>query len=365
MQKYNSSNERIKRRYYAYLKEANGFSEPSIDAVAVALDRFEQYTKFRDFRNFHTDAAVAFKRHFAEQTNLRTGKALSKSTMRVTLAGLRDFFHWLAGQQGFKSRLSYSDAEYFNLTGKEDRVARAQREQRAPTIEQLHAALGAMPTGTVFERRDRALFAMAGLSGARDGALASLRMKHIDIIGGRVLQDAREVKTKNSKTFTSWFFPVPSEFRTVVADWLRELRTDLLWGEDDALFPATTTGRGANGHFGPTGLRREPWADAEPVRTVFRHAFAAAGLPYFNPHSVRKTLALLGERLCQTPEEMKAWSQNLGHEKVLTTFTSYGEVPSHRQNEIFAGFSTRPVTNPRIELLMKQLVKEAQNQGTS
>jgi hypothetical protein len=35
-----------------------------------------------------------------------------------------------------------------------------------------------------------------------------------------------------------------------------------------------------------------------------------------------------------SPEEMKAWSQNLGHSDVLTTFTSYGTVPLHRQCEL-------------------------------
>ena len=35
-----------------------------------------------------------------------------------------------------------------------------------------------------------------------------------------------------------------------------------------------------------------------------------------------------------TPEEMKAWSQNLGHADVLTTFTSYGTVPLQRQGEL-------------------------------
>jgi integrase len=57
---------------------------------------------------------------------------------------------------------------------------------------------------------------------------------------------------------------------------------------------------------------------------------AAAGLSYFNPHSFRKTLA----QICKTPEEYKAWSQNLGHENVLTTFSSYGDVARHRQAEI-------------------------------
>jgi hypothetical protein len=38
--------------------------------------------------------------------------------------------------------------------------------------------------------------------------------------------------------------------------------------------------------------------------------------------------------MCRTPEELKAWSQNLGHEDALTTLRSYGEVPSSRQAEI-------------------------------
>lgn len=40
-----------------------------------------------------------------------------------------------------------------------------------------------------------------------------------------------------------------------------------------------------------------------------------------------------------TPEQMKAWSQNLGHADVLTTFTSYGNVPAHRQGELIRSLS--------------------------
>ena len=68
----------------------------------------------------------------------------------------------------------------------------------------------------------------------------------------------------------------------------------------------------------------------------------AGGLEYFNPHSFRKTLAVLGEQRCKTPEELKAWSQNLGHEDVLTTFRSYGEVSSYRQAEIMPALTNSP-----------------------
>jgi hypothetical protein len=38
--------------------------------------------------------------------------------------------------------------------------------------------------------------------------------------------------------------------------------------------------------------------------------------------------------VCKTPEDFKAWSQNLGYEGVMTTFLSYGQVAEHRQGEI-------------------------------
>jgi len=88
-------------------------------------------------------------------------------------------------------------------------------------------------------------------------------------------------------------------------------------------------------------LDRKHWSNAGPIRKIFKDAFAAVGLRYFNPHSFRKTLALLGGQLCKTPEQYKAWSQSLGHEHVLTTFCSYGAVNSHRQSEIMRSLGNR------------------------
>jgi integrase len=142
------------------------------------------------------------------------------------------------------------------------------------------------------------------------------------------------VHTKFSKSFVTAFFPVGDDIRVVVADWVAYLRTEKLWGLDDPLFPKTKVAVGDDFRFGAAALNREHWSTAGPIRVIFKEAFAAAGLRYFNPHSFRKTLALLGGELCQTPEQYKAWSQNLGHEHVLTTFTSYGNVSTHRQAEI-------------------------------
>jgi integrase len=334
---HNAQNERIKRAYFTYLAEAKGFSEDTLDGVAKALNRFETYTRFRDFKAFHIEQAKGFKASLAEHTSVRTKDRLSKATLYAALTALKRFFIWLAGQPGYKSRIAYSDAEYFNLSAKETRIAKAHRDARVPTLEQIRHVIRTMPAATEIERRDRALVAFTILTGARDGAIASLKLRHIDIVQGRVDQDARQVKTKFSKTFTIWFFPVGDEIRRIVVDWANHLQHEKLWGLDDPLFPATKIVVGDTRHFEAAGLDRKHWSSAGPIRTIFRDAFVSAGLPYFNPHSFRKTLALLGGQICKSPEEYKAWSQNLGHENVLTTFSSYGDVARHRQAEIIRG----------------------------
>jgi integrase len=339
MTTHNPDNERIKRKYFAYLKEAQRHSEATVDAVAKALNRFEVYTKSRDFKAFHVEQAVAFKRHLAEQKGVQSGESLSKATLHATLTQLKKFFQWLAWQPRYKSHFQYSDADYFNLSDKDTRIATARREQRAPTLEQVKHALNSMPSDTEIERRNRALVAFTLITGARDRAIASMRLKHVDLSGYRVEQDAREVSTKFSKTFSTFFFPVGDEIREIVADWISYLRDQKLWGNDDPLFPATCVSLGQELQFEASGLERRHWTTATPIRTIFREAFERAGLPYFNPHSFRNTLVRLGLEVCKTPEQFKAWSQNLGHEGVLTTFLSYGEVASERQAEIIRGLA--------------------------
>lgn len=344
MAKHNGANARIKREYFAYLKEAQRRDEASIDAVAKALSRFEESNGHKDFKSFHREQAVAFKRKLDEAVAVRTGKQLSRATVHSTLSALRAFFVWLAGQPGYKSRLRYSDADYFNLPEKEVRIAKAARIKAFPSLEQIHNVLSVMPTGSPIELRNRALIAFAILTGARDGALASFKLKHVNLCEGRVDQDARDVRTKASKTFSTWFFPVGGEALAIVEHWCCYLRSELLWGDDDPLFPATKVGLGETGGFRPVGLRRDGWTSAGPIRDIFRHAFEAAGLPYFNPHSFRDTLAQLGERICPTTEAFKAWSLNFGHTHMMTTMTSYGAMAPYRQAELIRAMGeSKPV----------------------
>lgn len=179
----------------------------------------------------------------------------------------------------------------------------------------------------------------------RDDALASLSVRHVDVERRSVFQDARDVRTKNRKTFTSWFFPVAEPFESIVIDWIDHLMTKLLYGPDDPLFPATQNEVGPDGLFHAAGLKREHWKNADPVRRIFRLAFEAAGLPYFHPHSFHKCLAKWGLEVCPNLEAYKAWSQNLGHEHLATTLTSYGTVAGDRQAEVMEQLGNKPTVS--------------------
>jgi integrase len=151
-----------------------------------------------------------------------------------------------------------------------------------------------------------------------------------------------------------------------VAEWVRFLREEKLWGNDDPLFPATRIALGTTRQFEAAGLQRQHWSSAGPIRTIFREAFELASLPYFHPHSLRKTLARLGEEVCRSPEDFKAWSQNLGHEQVLTTFLNYGSVAVDRQGAIIRGLGTaRASTQPNAEEIADAVARKLQGTGTN
>ncbi len=362
--KMNAQNERVKRDYFIYLREAMRRNAASIDAVAKALARFEESTGYKDFGRFHRQQAVAFKHKLAEQKAERSGKPLSLATLNSTMNALRAFFIWLADRPGYKSKISYADADYFNLPEKDVRAATAKREKPFATLDQMHHALSLMPADSDIQKRNRALFAFAMLTGCRDGALVTLRLKHIDLAAGRVDLDAREVATKFSKSFATWFFPVGGEALAIFTDWVEHLRGAKLWGDDDPLFPATHIAVGPHGGFTAQGLARKPWSTSEPVRRIFRDAYAAAGLPYFPPHSVRNTLTQLGEKICRTPEQFKAWSQNLGHDHVMTTLANYGTVSAHRQAELIRGLGAKH-DRPDNDDLAAEIAALIRNRGAA
>ena len=239
MPNFNPKNERIKHEYAEFLRQADQKSEATVRGVEKALLRFEEHTGFADFTSFSRAQAMAFRSVLAKPHPDK--QSLSPSTILSTLKAIQRFLRWLILQPGMKSKIKATDIAFLNLSEKEIRAATAAPSKPFPSIEQLKRTLARMPTGTDIERRDRALFALLMMTGIRDNAAASLRVRHVDLDRMLIVQDPVAVRTKNSKLIESVLLPLGDEVERAFTHWIAYLRSDLLYGPDDPVFPQTAT----------------------------------------------------------------------------------------------------------------------------
>jgi integrase len=338
MKKRASDNLRITRKYLLWLGDARGLSAATVDQASASIATFGQYLGAKDFRAFNSEVARAFKRYLEKPRPSMGDKPRAKSTVNGILRDISAFLIWLADQSGYRSKITRSDIAYLAPDRKSENARRGTLWKPHPSAECVSQVILGMPTRTTLERRNRAFVAFLLLTGARESAAISLRLCHVDLAESCVNFDGRSVDTKFGKTFTTAFFPVGKEVEEIVRAWVMELRTEQMFSGADPLFPKTDVGVGRDRLFQVVGIKREPWSSPSAAAKIFKDAFVEAGQPPYPPHRVRDTLVDLGKRLCRTPEEFKSWSQNLGHDDVMTTFTSYGTVPTGRQVELMAAF---------------------------
>lgn len=337
----NPKNELVKHGYFRVLEMAKGRDPATVDKVAEHLLDYEESTGFADFTTFTDKTAEAYRQRFSVRKNAKTGAPLSKSTIVSTLSSVRRFFEWLSREPGFRSRIKPSHIEFLRPSLKDARIASAKIEAAWPTIAQAEAAFVNMPVTTLRQRRDKAAFALFMLTGIRITAALSLSLKSVDLIEGNVKQYGRDVATKFGKSFNTFFFPVNPIYRECFAAWVTELRKVHLFGGEDPVLPKLPSHFGIVNGNAPEKPKRAFHADGNNIRTAIKLAYTSQGMPSFRLHAFRTTLAMLGNELCRTPEELKAWSQNLGHESVATTMNDYMPVSSYRQHQIISGLAKR------------------------
>ncbi len=360
MSECNPVNERLKKQYEDALLHGAYKERRTVDAVWKDINLFERFTGRKDFTTFDTEQAKGFKRWLEKQTN-GSGEPLSLSTVRSTLANLREFFKWLATHPQCIRKVEGQAALYLRLSNNDDRASRATRETPVPTIADARKALEAMPGHTDIEKRNRALMAFTALTGVRDAALISLKMKDVDLASREVWQNPRHVKTKNRKGITTFFMTFDPLWETIVTDWIIYARDSLDFKDNDPIFPKEAVENNPEKmKFESIGLSREHWANATPVREIFKAGFSCAGLPYYRPHSFRKMLVTWALENCDQ-YQFKAISQNLGHEQSMVTYNSYGTLSLHDQRKavVSIGTGSADLQNLSMEALLAEVGRRA------
>ncbi|MBL4616925.1 MAG: tyrosine-type recombinase/integrase [Robiginitomaculum sp.] len=333
MTQINPDNERIRMAWIAELEDE--YAPSTIDQKLKSLDSYEQVTGFVSFTDVTRDHAKTFV------ADVMAWK-ISSATRASYVHHVKGFFEWMVMSERIKGKQARLPIKSLRLTRKGQRAATSQRQVKRASVLQIIDTLQTMPKSNAIERRNRALIAATLLSGARDGAIISMNVGHVDLIGKEFNQHPDEVNTKASKLIHTWFYPVGDEIIEEVTDYITYLKTELEFTDTDPLFPATNQSQDENDRFIADGLSKRHWASAQPMREIFKAAFKAANLPYYNPHSFRHTLMALAYELELAPEALKAWSQNMGHEKLDTSVNCYGKVSLDRQKKLILELHERP-----------------------
>jgi len=333
----NLNNEKIKRRYFKWLRGARGYSELTITAMERAIHLFEESTKYKDFKTFSERQATNFKKWLSER--ISNGNSLSNTTKYHHLRHLHAFFTWLSTQQGYKSRIDLDSVSYLSLDRKTVHDALSPRPKNYPSLDQVKALVNSIIVTSEIEQRDQALISFMFLTGIRYQAICSLSLDCIDIEKLVVYQDPRlGVRTKGGKLITTWILQFDDELIEIFKKWINYLLEVKNYGPSDPLFPKTNVEQTEDGYsFEVKGLKPDFWSGGNSIREILKNRSEKAGLPYFHPHSFRHGACQLALKLANSPEELKALSQNFGHESVTTTLRSYGTLDDSRVADIISG----------------------------
>jgi len=349
MPEVNPKNERLKLDWIEELKITS--VDSTIDQKLAALNQFEGITRNRTFTEINrsrVDAYLSILRKLPTSTRTKAAK----------VRHVRAFYDWMIMDERIKPKVARKAILALRLTDKEARAGRAQRTVKHPTLADIEATIRVMPEATSIELRNRALIAFTALSGARDGAIISMRLKHVHWPAREVEQHPDEVDTKAGKLIQSWFFPVGEFIEWEVKRYLDHLRNDLDFRDNDPLFPAPRMGHDSTDQFYALGLSRVHWKSAKPMRKIFRTAFTDNGLRYYNPHSFRNMLMAMAYERKLDPESLKAWSQNLGHENLDTSFNSYGHLDGNAQRRVMLALRDGSTVEPNLDDLVRASLKK-------
>lgn len=318
------------RNYVEYLRDAKRRSESTIRAVERAIHSFETATNEADFACFDRHKAKHFT-IWLEKTG-SSGNGTSARQSYQILHQLRAFFHWLAFQPGYKSRIQVSDIEYLSLDRKKLQEVNSENLVDWPSKAHVIALVNSIGQDTDIDMRDRALISFLLLSGMRDMAVATLPLGCFDLNKLEILQyPDRGVVTKNSKKFVSRLFEFDTRLLNTVKDWVDYLIQNRHFSASNPLFPRTRVIRDeSTSEFSSSAVEPVFWKSAGPIRSILKTRSECAELPYYKPHAFRHAASQLALRQCASPEEFRAVSQNLGHENVGTTLTNYAKLTPER-----------------------------------
>ena len=361
MSKVNISNELIKRDFFKWLKEAKGNCDSSVNNIEKAILKYESFTNYALFSTYDREVAIEFKKWL--KNNKYKGKTIAISTYHTYMRYLRTFFTWLAGQPIYRNKISLDSVEYLNVQDKEEKMARQQIPRKYPDLDYILKLTDSINVSNEIDLRDKALISFTALSGMRDKAIITLPLSNFDTENFVIYQNPKKgVQTKFSKYIYSILFKFDEKLVENVTKWIDHLKSKN-YNESNPLFPRSKTKQDSKNPSFDSSTEIEPkyWSHAGAMRKIFKDRCLIADLEYYPPHTYRHFTIDIALKHCKNGEQIKAVSQNFGHENVGTTLGSYANFEPNRLSEVLNSINFSQNTENTDSELIEQILNLIKN----
>lgn len=321
--KANVQNELIKRDFLRWLLEAGRSCESTVRKVEQSILLYQELNNDVDFRLYNPDRAISFKK--ALKNREYRGKRIALTTYHSHLRNIRKFFLWLTNKSSYKSKITPDLVDYLKVSAKEQRIATQETHRDYPTLNYVKSLCQSIDINSEVDTRDRAIIAFTLLSGIRVDAMISLKIGSFDKEKLIVDQNpSAGVRTKNSKRILTVLFEFDDKLLQYFLNWHSHI-LGKGFEENDPLFPRSKLNQGMKdiSFQSAEEVERLSWNGTGQIRNIFKTRSRNANLPYHSPHSLRHLAVYLALKYSISGEQLKAISQNFGHEYVATTLSAY------------------------------------------
>lgn len=260
-----------------------------------------------------------FPTYLVQHQDDRHAKTLAPASIAKALANARQFFAF--------ARLEWS-LRYKTISESWIETLQPPRQVRASArlpVRQFWSfedacKVAAVSTETLREARGQVAVCMLFLSGMRADALATLPIHCVDLEHQAVLQLPEfGVRTKNSKAAITYLLTIPV-LQEVVNRW----QTRLMESDQPrtSLWYATLSTDGMRFTVTSQAFENRREIISKDIRLICQKA----GVSYLSPHKLRHGHSVYALKRARDMGQLKAISQNLMHESVVTTDQIYGKL---------------------------------------
>lgn len=338
--KLNVENEKIKEDYEQYLLHLRvpKLRQSTVDDKISSICMFDELMNHKiSYKDYTADLGIEFYESLKN-------KDIELTTVFKHLSNLKEFLEWLfinKKVQNAKQKLEL--LRVLDPKDEDKRLAIRTTFVEYPTLEEFQKIIS-FEEKTVIDKRDKAILSFLFISCARIGAVATTTIDLVDLEKMIYNQDPLEgVKTKRQKYIITKLLPFDETYYSILKDWVNCLKTEYSFEDKDPLFPKIRK------YSGGIEVYKKFMDGESEYNKMLEKRCINAGCQKYNPHAFRHFGIHQALKYVRTGTQLKALSQNVGHEDICTILEQYAKMTPDIYTELLDRMITVKPENKTVD----------------